>query len=261
MTQAKEQKNGKNELKPFQSFKLDLERMGPQFRAVLPEHISLDRFKRTVLTAVTNSPGILEADRRTLFSSALKAASDGLLPDGREAAFVKYGRGESATVSYLPMIGGLLKKVRQSGELRSITANLIHESDEFEYYIDENGEHLRHRPDLLSDDRGPITGAYAQALTKDGGVYIEVMSRRDLDAVRNVSRAKDSGPWKTWYGEMARKSVMRRLIKRLPTNTELATILSRDEEHYDLKTPPAQEQKNISGPENLKKLMDKVVTE
>ncbi len=81
--------------------------------------------------------------------------------------------------------------------------------------MDETGEHLKHRPDLTSD-RGPATLVYAFAKTKDGGTYIEVMNEEEIEKVKNVSKSKDSGPWKTWPEEMWRKTVLRRLSKKLP---------------------------------------------
>jgi recombination protein RecT len=43
----------------------------------------------------------------------VRLAQDGLLPDGREAAIVKFGNKAQA----MPMIAGILKKIRQSGDV------------------------------------------------------------------------------------------------------------------------------------------------
>jgi recombination protein RecT len=75
---------------------------------------------------------------------------------------------------------------------------------------------------------------FAIAKTKDGGVYIEVMSRSQIEQVRSISRSGNNGPWASWFGEMARKTVIRRLSKRLPMSTDLAAIIQRDDELYDL---------------------------
>lgn len=91
----------------------------------------------------------------------------------------------------MPMIAGLLKLVRNSGELLSITSQLVYEADMFKYYVDEEGEHLKHEPNILAANRGSMIGAYALAKTKDGGVYIEVMSMEQLNQVKNASRSKD----------------------------------------------------------------------
>jgi recombination protein RecT len=207
-----------------------LDQMRPQFQMVLPPHVTPEKFMRVTMTALQQTPGLLEGDRRSLFSAAMKCAQDGLLPDGREAAFVAYGK----TIQYMPMAAGVLKKVRNSGELLSLSTNVVKKQDSFRYWIDDAGEHITHEPNVLAADRGETIAAYAIAKTKDGGVYTEVMSRGQIEQVREVSRAKNAGPWKDWYDEMARKTVLRRLSKRLPMSTDLVQTLEHDNEHYDL---------------------------
>jgi len=223
----------------------------PEIEKVLPEHVTPDKFMRVVLTAISQSPQLYRADRRSLLTSCIKAAQDGLLPDGREAALVIFKTRDKVIengkeverwvdkVQYMPMVAGILKKVRNSGELLSLSANVVYEKDTFRYWIDDAGEHITHEPNVLTDDRGKLRAVYAIAKTKDGGVYTEVMSRGQIEQVRNVSKAKDSGPWKDWYDEMARKTVIRRLAKRLPMSTDLEAVIRSDDELYDLQRPSA----------------------
>lgn len=227
--------------------------MEPQFKAALPEHISSEKFTRVVMTAITSNPELVNADRTTLFSSCLKAASDGLLPDGKEAALIVFKTKNGPIVQYLPMIGGILKKIRNSGELSSITAQLVYENDAFDYMVDADGEHLQHKPNMFGD-RGNLKGAYALAKTKDGAVYIEVMTMAQLDAVKNVSRSKEYGPWAgAFQTEMMKKTVMRRLSKRLPMSTDLEQVIQRDDDLYDVSEIPAIAQPKQQGiPSRLK---------
>lgn len=210
----------------------DLEKLKPQIEMVLPAHITPDKFMRVALTAIQQSPDLLRADRRSLFASTMKCAQDGLLPDGREAAFVTFNTKDGKKVQYMPMVVGILKKVRNSGELLSIVANVVYEKDTFRYWVDDAGEHVTHEPNVLEADRGKLIAVYAIAKTKDGGVYTEVMSRSQIEQVRAVSKAKDNGPWVGWYDEMARKTVIRRLSKRLPMSTDLEQVIRRDDELY-----------------------------
>ena len=129
----------------------------------------------------------------------------------------------------MPMIAGVLKKIRQSGEVSKISAQVVYENDHFvvSYGFDED---VTHNPPPLNKERGKPIGAYATAVLKDGSRLLEVMSLEEINKVRNVSRAKDKGPWVDWWSEMARKTVMRRLSKRLPMSTDLEDeIFSRDE--------------------------------
>lgn len=198
--------------------------MTDQFRAALPQHIPVEKFQRVAITAVSMNPDILAADQRSLFAAAMRAAQDGLLPDGREAALVVFNKKDGGSlvkhVQYMPMLAGVLKKIRNSGQLRSICAEIVYEKDDFAMWTDEQGRHFTHRPQWFGD-RGEPIGVYAHAVTTDGGVYIEVMSRTEVERVRAVSRAKDSGPWVQWWEEMARKTVLRRLSKYLPSSSDV----------------------------------------
>jgi recombination protein RecT len=207
--------------------------MEAQFKLALPAYIPSEKFVRVVLTAVQGNPDLLSADRRSLYGACMKAAQDGLLPDGREAALVIFNTKNGPLVQYMPMFGGLLKKVRNSGELAAITAQVVRKNDKFRYWVDGDGEHLEHEP-LMFGDRGEIIGVYALAKTKDGAVYIEVMTEEQVQDVRSVSRAKDSGPWSGRFAdEMRRKTAIRRLSKRLPMATDLEAVFRRDDEIFD----------------------------
>jgi recombination protein RecT len=225
---------------PVSVFKTQVMKNDREFRAALPAHIPVERFTRVVMTAVVNNPSLLEADRRSLFESSMKAAQDGLLPDGREGALVIYntktkgrdgGRDQwIKKVQWMPMIAGVLKKVRNSGELVSISAHVVYSNDEFSYELGDD-ERVTHRPAL--DNRGAPRLLYAIAKLKDGGVYREIMTVADVEKVRAISRVKDDGPWVAWWDEMARKTVLRRLSKRLPMSSDLDDLIRRDDHLYD----------------------------
>jgi recombination protein RecT len=204
----------------------NITRMAPEFEAALPEHITVEKFTRVVMTAVNGDPALLTADRTSLFESALKAAQDGLLPDKREGALVIY----SGKVQWMPMIAGVLKKMRNSGELLTITAQVTYTNDKLEVVYGDD-ERIVHEPNL-SGDRGKPNGAYAIGKTKDGGIYREFMTLDQIEKVRKVSRSS-KGPWFDWWDEMARKTVLRRLAKRMPQSTDVERVLARDDEMYD----------------------------
>jgi recombination protein RecT len=213
----------------------DLAMLRPEIEKVLPSHVTPERFIRVVTTAIASSPQLARADRRSLLTSAIKCAQDGLVPDGREAAFVVFydKKLKKDKVQYLPMLAGVLKKIRNSGELLSIACNVVCQADSWRYWIDDNGEHILHEPAITAETRGRVIAAYAVARTRDDGVYTEVMSRADIDKVRAISKAKDGGPWVEWFDEMARKTVIRRLAKRLPMSTDIDGLIRRDDELVD----------------------------
>lgn len=199
--------------------------MTREFRKALPSHIAPEKFQRVVMTVVQQNPDLMKADRQTLLASCLKCAADGLIPDGREAALVIF----SNKVQYMPMLAGLQKRVRNSGEIASVQAHIIYENDHF-VWRQGLDEHIEHTP-LFPGHRGKAIGAYAIAKFKDGSdPQFEVMDVEAIERVRSVSRGKNGGPWAQWWDEMARKTVFRRLSKWLPMDAEVDELLRRDDE-------------------------------
>lgn len=214
------------ELTPMEAMRGTLVKMQPEFASALPPQIPVEKFIRTTLTAVQMNPELLSADRRSLLGACMKAAQDGLLLDGREAAPVIFNTKDGKKVQYMPMVGGILKKIRNSGELASISANVVYDKDSFEYELGDD-ERIVHKP-FLGADRGQQIAVYAVAKTKDGAIYREVMSVADVEKVRAASRAGKFGPWADWWDEMAKKTVIRRMAKRLPSSADVDQVFESD---------------------------------
>jgi recombination protein RecT len=204
--------------------------MQPQFAAALPKHVDPARFVRVVMTAVQMTPALLNADRRTLFASAMKASQMGLLPDGREGAIVTF----KDQAQFMPMVAGIMKMVRNSGEISTWSVQAVYENDAFDFCLGDD-EHITHKPALTS--RGKIIAVYSIVSMKDGEKSREVMSVEDVNAIRARSRSGNSGPWVSDFAEMAKKTVVRRHAKRLPMSTDLDDVLRADDELF---TPPEQ---------------------
>jgi recombination protein RecT len=228
-------------------FRRDLERMGPQFSMALPAHIPLERFTRVLMTAIQNEPKLLACTRQSIFNAAMKCAQDGLLPDRREAAIVPFGESEDGQrkandqATYLPMIGGIRKKARNSGELSDWYAEVVHAGDEFDYQLGDE-PHILHKPALKGGRTRPITHAYSIAKFKDGGISREVMTIDEIEDIRRKYSRSRKGPWNdpVTYPEMVRKTVARLHAKQLPMSSDLDTVLRRDDALYDFEPAGAR---------------------
>ena len=211
---------------PITVIRTEMQGMESQFKAALPEHIPVERFIRVVMTAVQNNPDLQKCSRRSFFNACIKAAQDGLLPDGREGAIVGYG-GEA---QWLPMIFGIRKKVRNSGEVADWDVQLVYENDHFEHELGDQA-FIRHRRAM--GPRGNIVGVYSIAHMKGGGVSREIMSIDEIEKVRTKSKSK-KGPWQdpVFYPEMVRKTIARRHSKNLPMSSDLDDLVRRDDSLY-----------------------------
>lgn len=211
-----------------------IEKMSPSFKAALPPHVSVEKFVRVTLTALQTTPALLEADRRSLYAAATKAAQMGLLPDGREGAIVTYRGKTGVQCQWMPMVAGVMKLVRNSGEISTWSVQAVYENDVFEFELGDT-ERILHKPALKN--RGSIIAVYSVVTMKDGEKSREVMSVEDVEAIRKRSRSGTAGPWVTDFAEMAKKTVIRRHAKRLPLSTDIDGVVHEDDEIF--MPPPA----------------------
>ena len=140
----------------------------------------------------------------------------GLIPDGKQAAIVPYGK--NATL--VPMTDGLVMLAHQATKGLSIRTRVVYAQDDWEY---EEGltPIMRHKPNPAADHSdGMVIATYAIA-RRPGSIDpdFEVMDRATIDRYRGYSRAR-SGPWDTHYVEMAEKTVLKQLLKRLPKSVQ-----------------------------------------
>lgn len=228
------------QMSPIEVFRKEVNARTAHFSAMLPGHVPVEKFQRVIVTAAANNPSILGLDRQSVLLSCARAAADGLLPDGREGAIVPF----KGKAQWMPMAAGILKKIRNSGELLSINAYVVYQKDRFTYRLGDD-ESIEHVP-YLGDDPGPAIAVYAVAKTKDGGVYREVMTKSQVEKVKAVSQSagRSDSPWQQWPDEMWRKTAIRRLSKRLPMSTdreeEVRAMLEREDEQMHDVTPAAE---------------------
>lgn len=231
---------GNNRALALREFQQTVEERRADFQNALPAHIPAARFERVVMTAIQNNLQLLDAPRRELFNACVKAAQDGLLPDGREGALVCRPSRNGTTVTWQPMIAGIRKKVRNSGEIATWDVQAVYENDHFEFELGDE-PFIRHRPALK--DRGELVAVYSVATLKSGEKSRDVMSVDDVNRIRDRSdawKAHKAGkikstPWSTDYAEMAKKTLARRHAKVLPMSTDLDDLMRRDDELYDFK--------------------------
>lgn len=212
-----------------------LKRLAPQIQRALPKHMTADRLARIALTTIRTNPKLLECTPESLMAAVMQSAQLGLEPGILgHAYFVPFKNGKTGCTDVQFQIGykGLLELVRRSGEVTSIAAHEVYENDffEFEYGIDEK---LTHRPNIAGD-RGEVYAYYAYAKYKDGGHSFLVMSKKDiLEYAKKYSKSyykgQFSGPWATDFDAMAKKTVLKQLMKYMPLSIELQRQLSTDE--------------------------------
>lgn len=200
-----------------------IERMKPEMARALPKHMDPDRMARIALTVLRQTPALARCSSESFLGALMTCAQTGLEPGPLGHAYlVPYGN----TVTFIPGYRGLIDLAWRSGRLESIGAETVHRNDNFVFQkgLDPKLEHDW----SLEGDRGPAIAWYAAAKLKDGGSAFVVMSRGDVEKIRDRSRAKNSGPWQTDYDAMAKKTCIRQLARWLPLSVEFAQALTQD---------------------------------
>lgn len=206
-----------------------LEQMKGEIARCLPSHLTPDRMARIAMTELRKTPKLQECDPMSFIAAIMQASQLGLEPGIMGSCYLipffnsKLGKYEC---TFMPGYRGFLDLARRSGQIKSLVARAVYDNDVFEY---EYGlqESVTHKPAM--DERGELRAVYAVALLKDGGHQFEVMSKREIEAVRQKSQGKNAGPWTDYYDEMARKTVVRKLFKWLPCSVEMQKAVSLDE--------------------------------
>lgn len=205
----------------------------PRIQAVMPKHMSGERLFQMAMSAVNSDPKLAQCDVGSVMSCLMKCSALGLEPssvDGLGRAYILPFNGKSGMSATL-IVGyrGMIDLARRSGEIRDISARAVYEGDvfEWEYGLEER---LTHRPSGRKREPGEKpTHVYMVAHFKDGGHFFDVMTFEEVEAIRKRSRAKDTGPWKTDYEAMAKKTVIRRAFPYLPVSVEAQTAAAADE--------------------------------
>ena len=215
-------------------FKAQLERSWPRIAAVAPKAMNKERMFQLALSAYNQTPELAKCSTASVLGCLMKCTALGMEPsavDGLGRAYILpfYNKKTGGTeATFILGYKGMIDLARRSGQLTDISARVVHEGDDFEYEYGLD-EKLRHIPSTKPIEGRQLTHVYMVAHFKDGGHYIDVMTRDEVEAVRKRSKAANFGPWKTDYEAMAMKSVIRRAFKFMPVSVEAAGAVNADE--------------------------------
>lgn len=187
----------------------------PNIKKLLPAGMNDERFFMQVRRALMNNPALAECQPATLIGAVLEAADLGLDPSGRlgSAYLVPY----KGKVTLIPGYRGLIDLAGRSGLVRSINAWAVYEKDEFRVRHGFTPEHIPFMS-KTGEAPGQWYAVWARARMVGGVTEAEVMMKHEVLAIkaRSPSAKSDFSPWNSDEVEMARKTVIRRLIKKLP---------------------------------------------
>jgi recombination protein RecT len=198
-----------------------------QIAAALPRHMTADRMARIAMTELRKNPELMQCCPYSFMGAVVQCAQLGLEPGGGlgHAYLVPFfnSKSKKKEVQFIPGYRGMVSLARRSGQVVSLHAHAVYEGDLFDYELGLE-EKLKHKPAMPRKADAKILYVYAIAHLKDGGHQFTVMSADEVNRI-----AKNTGPWKDHYEEMAKKTAIRRLFKLLPVSVEMERAVGADE--------------------------------
>ena len=205
--------------------------MEGEIKKALPSVITPERFTRIVLSAISVNPKLGQCTPASFLGAMMTSAQLGLevnTPLG-QAYVLPYQNKGVLEAQFQLGYKGLIDLAYRSGEVEVIQAHIVYENDDFtcEYGLEPK---LTHTP--ADSDRGEPVKVYAVFKTKSGGFGFEVMSMEDVkNHAAKYSKAYGSAysPWKTNFEEMAKKTVLKRVLKYAPLKSDFVRAAVQDE--------------------------------
>ena len=219
---------------PYRKIEATLKQMMPTLQEAMPRvGLTAERLTRVALTTIRTNPSLLEADFTSLISCIMQSAQLGLEPSVLgHVHLIPFKDTKKGITNVQFQIGykGLLELVHRSGNVQNIKCNVVCENDEFNYSFGIE-EELYHKP--ARSNRGNPIYYYAYAKLTNGHAF-EVMSIEDIEKIRDAHSIsykyqKDNSIWGKHFDAMAKKTVLKQLIKYLPISVNLQTQVASDE--------------------------------
>lgn len=188
--------------------------------------MSKDEFLVSAFSAIKKSPKLLMCNVESLFGAILLSAEMKLkfnTPDGH-AYIIPYGKEANFQIGYK----GLIELMYRSSRVRRIVAEPVFAKDEFRYSLGLNPA-LHHVPYMGLDGRGDLIATYCVVQLKDADPVFTVVNKSELDAVKNLSKAKDKvdSPYNSGtdvHHWMEIKVAIKKVAKLIPKSDDMGII-------------------------------------
>lgn len=220
-----------------------IKQMEGEIRKALPSVLTPERFTRITLSALSSNPRLQECTPQSFLGAMMTAAQLGVEPNTPlgQAYLIPFKNHGVMETQFQLGYKGMIDLAYRSGEISTIQAHVVFANDRFSYSFGLNPT-LEHIP--ATADRGEPTHVYAVFRTKDGGFGYDVMSMDDVrQHAKKYSKSYGNGPWQTNFEEMAKKTVLKRVLKYAPLKSDFVRQLSTDE---SIKTEISEDMYSVS---------------
>lgn len=212
------------------SLKNTIMKMTSQFKAALPAIITPERMARIAMTAVAQNQKLATCTQESFLGALLTGAQLGLEPNTPlgQCYLIPFQTKTGISCQFQLGYQGLIELCYRSGKYKNIQARVVYEGDVFDYSYGTN-EYINHIPKGLTEKPVAVYAYYT--LTNGGGTF-EVMSWDQILAFSHkysfAVKQGFSSPWQSDPEAMAKKTLLKKLLKFAPKSVEVADALTYD---------------------------------
>lgn len=193
-------------------------------KSALPTHLNSDRFQRIVLSTFNSNKQFENCNPVTFIAAILQCAQLGLEPNTPlgQAYLIPYADQVQLQLGYQ----GILELCYRTNKFTNIHAYEVYENDFFdlEYGLSPK---VIHKP-TIKGDRGEVIGYYACYRLIDGGYGIAYMTKQEMQTyMQQYAKGchKSSSAWQINFDGMAKKTVIKKVLKYAQKTIDLNDIL------------------------------------
>ena len=197
----------------------------PMFERIARTHqlVTWEEESQFAIQAIQKNSMLAGCAPHTVQNAVINVAAVGLTlnpADGYAYLVPEYNKATKQNECQLRIsFKGLIKAATDTGSVMWVKAEIVRDNDQFEYQGPcEKPNHIMNP----FSDRGEVVGVYCIAKTREGEFLVDVMSKDEIDQCKAC--AKTQSVWDNWYGEMAKKAIIKRASKTWP-RTEKSSVL------------------------------------
>ena len=179
-----------------------------------------NRLLSIAFTSIAYDSKLVACTPQSIIGGVFESLKLGLMLGGpsQEAWLIPFGSEATLVIGFQ----GYRNILDRGRGVIDVHPRTVYAGDDFDVSFGTPRDRITHRPYWLTGRaKGSLVAVYAMANLRGGGQQIEVMPKAEVDAHRDRSRAKNSGPWVNDYDAMALKTVIRKIAKYLPKSNEL----------------------------------------